>query len=718
MGVEDLDAFLTGIGKARHEVQALRQDMVQTGVATKGIPLQSRDLRKVSDATLENARAQAKYRDEITKTDRDVGTLKGSMGGLAKAAAGVVVAYAGWQTINKSIQDGIANLKVMGTLGVIFDGPKSQVDALERSFDALARRVGIADDALVAAATDATRLGVAPDALEGVVGQTAKTTQATYGAYGDINTILQATARTANTYGLPLTPENASRIQNILFQGVRAGASSFGEIGDLIGQRGKGLESVGIGMEDVPALLATLNKRGLRGQEALGAIQTMFGVMEKAPEQTTEYAAALGLPWNMREMQSRGLGQWLKDMDRALKAQGGDTSQIMARLGVEPNSANALLSMIAGAGEFEALRTSMRGGADLIGPAFAAWERSPLAFKDRMDVVKGQGFESLGMGFLGGIAGANADTAIDKLVDVQPKLNEFGDKLGAGASLLLDAALHLSGVRFGPDGKPTTEEGTNWWPGIGAVAGGLGLAEFFSRSKVLKGLWSLAKPIAAGVGGYFTGLPWAFSAAASGSGIGASIGSAALLPLKGGAYGTMAYLAGRGALEEGRMIGAAGQDPGFIPGIDSFEVFGFGDRDVYRVRQDMLRTQAEAQTMSLEILKNWKDTLGDMAGAVADVFNTNPVVQALRDQLDEWKQRQADEKVLNVNVEIDHQQRIEFGDPTTKNKTGVRAKKGGAGRAEIHTGYRFFQVQNGTGVHAVRPMPENAIFSHVRRGYN
>lgn len=739
MGVEGLDVFLQNIGRARHEMQQLRQDMLQSDVAMKGVAGHAPGMRRISDATLENARAQRQFRGELVETESAASRLKGHLGGIAGAVGGAVIAYAGWETVRKATEEGLANMKAMGGLSAIWEGPKTGIKALGEEFDKLARKVGIADEVLATAATDALRLGVDQKHLAGFMEVSGKTAAGTFGQYGDISAIIRATTNTANTYGMPLTPENASRIQNILWKGVAGGAGSFEDLGSFIGLRGKGMEALGVGIEDVPALLATLGKGGLRGQRALGTVQAMLDAMQTPSDQATATAESLGLPWDMKSVRTLGLGPWLQTMDQTLKSQGGDTSQILARLGVNPMMSNALLTLMANAGNFTALSTSMRGGGDLLGPQFAEWEKNPVALSARLGVTKDQGLESLGLGIFEGMAGKDFNAGVDKLADIQPKLSAFGELLGAGAGKLLDAAMLMSGVKIGADGRPMNAEGTNWAGyGIGAGAAGVG-AYALSRTSLAQGAYGLLKNGWGAARSFLGGSPGQMIIDAE-TGLAQAVGGRApladrLMSSSGrflqdeaggfasrGGWGIRTLRGLLNGLVPGALMAASGEAAGAMdPSLMRAGLMSEGNAWTMRGdnRAHFLQEQADIEARYSDLItRNWTGMLQGITDQIEFAFRpTFTIFDRLREKADEVAMRKEDEKVLSIDVNLDHRQDIHFGDKSD-DKTGVKAQKAGAGRAEVHVNYRYFQVTNGTGVHAVKPLPENVVFAHVRKGYD
>ena len=145
----------------------------------------------------------------------------------------------------------------------------------------------------------------------------------------DTATASAVLAATMNAYNRKTGPD-ATAIMDVLFRTVDRGVVRFEELAGSLGNVVASASTVGVGIEEVGAAIATMTKRGIQAPEAVTALnQTLMQFLSPG----REFAALLeesGYQSGLQIIQARGLAgamEWLQD------ATGGEADKLAQVLG-------------------------------------------------------------------------------------------------------------------------------------------------------------------------------------------------------------------------------------------------------------------------------------------------------------------------------------------------------------------------------------------------
>lgn len=146
------------------------------------------------------------------------------------------------------------------------------------------------------------------------------------GGVTDMETAVDGLTSVMNAYGL--TIDEMSTVSDQFFVAMKAGKTTIGELSSSIGQVAPIASSMGIGIEEVLAITATLTKQGLGTSEAITGIrQSMVEVLRQTPK----FAKAVkkyGIDARQSTVQQMGFANWLAMANTQITAQGGKLTEL------------------------------------------------------------------------------------------------------------------------------------------------------------------------------------------------------------------------------------------------------------------------------------------------------------------------------------------------------------------------------------------------------
>ena len=619
----------------------------------------------------------------VKTTDATLGRFQkkvGGLGGMLKKGLALAAPIASVMALKKALNEGIQDMEALARVGTLLKPGTDAFRLYTREVTNLERETGIADEVLAGAMYSALQLGVGQNNVMGLLTQSARTAESTF---QDVDAVIQGTGKLINSY--KLNWKDTNRIQNQLYVGVRNGAGDFQSLGMAIGEMASTAKVMGMEYEELIAITATLGQSGIRGTKALMGVGTALVAVANATPRAKEEAKKLGIEWSGAALQSKGFTRWLQELrdalDKSAKA-GGNTAESMANLGLSSRTMGLFSNLLEHGEVYNGLLAEIRSGHDEIAERWNQRQQEMGHQMKRLSAATGQLWESFGIGIADGMLSMGGlNRSLDDTELLLGRLTEAGKGFGVALADLVNWAASPHGLpllagllqgalvpfealaRFvGMFGGPGGGEPGGGGKGIGAEEVGTAMAGTWMASKlgVFKGLKSLGK----GVPGML-GTTAGAVAVGAGAGIGVS-----LYPRELGS-GTLSDLQ-RGGLLANKLRG------------QGIEGGGLGDLGV----------------LGSFLGSRFLEQSG--LGRVGERLGSGATAQALEDLV---------RSGIKVMLNLDHQ----VTDKTGKNNEHKgKAQASGAGRAEINVGYRFHVYQPGQGIHAVRPLPANVTFAHIR----
>lgn len=181
-----------------------------------------------------------------------------------------------------------------------------------------------------------------------------------------LNDSLVVLVSSLNAYGKGT--EEAERFSDALFNTVRLGQTTLPELAGSLAQVTGIAATAGVDFEELLAAIATLTATGSPTSQAVTQIKAALSNIIKPASDATTLAAELGIEFNAAALESKGLANFLLDVQTAT---GGNTEQ-MARLFGSVEALNGVLTLTGlGADKFASSLDEMRSGTGATEEAFA-----------------------------------------------------------------------------------------------------------------------------------------------------------------------------------------------------------------------------------------------------------------------------------------------------------------------------------------------------------
>lgn len=152
-------------------------------------------------------------------------------------------------------------------------------------------------------------------------------------------------------YGL--TAQDASKVNDILFQTVASGKTTYEELAQSFGQVATIASQNGVTLEELGASIALLTQRGLKTPEAINSIKAAIVQLGSPTEEAIKAQQAFGLNINQSTIRQKGLIATLREVTTATKGNStaqrqilGDVTALNAALGLTADGGTKFVGML------------------------------------------------------------------------------------------------------------------------------------------------------------------------------------------------------------------------------------------------------------------------------------------------------------------------------------------------------------------------------------
>jgi len=125
----------------------------------------------------------------------------------------------------------------------------------------------------------------------------------------EINTAVDALTTVINAYGM--SADKVTDISDIMFQTVKRGKLTFGELAHALGTIAPVAGTIGIDFKEIAAAIATLTRQGINAQTATMQLRQVMMSILKPSEDAKKTAKELGIEWSVSALKAKGLSQFL-----------------------------------------------------------------------------------------------------------------------------------------------------------------------------------------------------------------------------------------------------------------------------------------------------------------------------------------------------------------------------------------------------------------------
>ena len=156
----------------------------------------------------------------------------------------------------------------------------------------------------------------------------------------DATTAADALTNVMNAYGL--SGAAATTVSDQLFAAVKAGKTTFEELGANVGKVAPVAASAGVAFEEVSAAIANITSEGVTTSESVTQIKALIQSLLKPTKQAAELQKELNVEWNAAALESKGLQGVIEDLSYAA---GDNKAAVTKMLGsIEAYQAYAVLA--------------------------------------------------------------------------------------------------------------------------------------------------------------------------------------------------------------------------------------------------------------------------------------------------------------------------------------------------------------------------------------
>lgn len=193
----------------------------------------------------------------------------------------------------------------------------------------------------------------------------AESMKAAKAGFTDVGPVVKTFAGIVASYGLDAA--EAGRVSDVLFQTVKSGVTTIGELSATFSRVGPIAAAAGVSLEETAAAVATLTVRGFTTEQAITGVRAALGAVLKPAEGAREALQGIGV--TAEALRSVGLTEV---MNRLGTATGGTADQMFDLLGdLKAVNAAAVLSTDTGLADLTRILGEMEGAAGSTDEALA-----------------------------------------------------------------------------------------------------------------------------------------------------------------------------------------------------------------------------------------------------------------------------------------------------------------------------------------------------------
>ena len=333
------------IGTRRSTTLDIKADTKQAAGALNKLQSELRQTQSATSGMSKEFQRGAGAQSQLAKTSRSASSAFGKQVAAVAGGQAVFAAAAGGmrligQAASKAVGDFVQLEKAVAEVTTLFDANISDVDNLYNSIYRLGAAYGIEQQEAAKAFYNVISAGAKAGAEANLILDAAA--KASIGGVTELNTAADAITSVMNAYGKSAT--DASQISDVFFATVKAGKTTFGELGSSIGKVASVAANFGVTFEEVGASIATLTAAGLSTSEAVTQLNAILTQFTKPSDRTVKAARAIGVELSAAALETHGFTGLLKQL---VEATGGSATKL-AELRLEQNALAGVVGIVKG----------------------------------------------------------------------------------------------------------------------------------------------------------------------------------------------------------------------------------------------------------------------------------------------------------------------------------------------------------------------------------
>ena len=267
-----------------------------------------RMIRELQKAQRKTKRTATTMKRDMNKSFKSIERGASMMGTAIQAAIGIAVVRAIGKAVTASRELEVAWAEV----STLMDDTSS-VKALSVAVNKIAKEFGEVPTEQVKALYDIISAGAktAQDRIE----QLTVSNKLAIGGVTDLKTAADGLTSVLNAYedsGI-----SAIRVSDIMFETMRRGKTTIGQLSESIGNVATIAAQVGVSFEELGASIATVTVAGIKPSQAIDGFRGVLNALLKQSEQTQAAARKIGIEFNLARVKQVGFLGVLRDIARA-----------------------------------------------------------------------------------------------------------------------------------------------------------------------------------------------------------------------------------------------------------------------------------------------------------------------------------------------------------------------------------------------------------------
>lgn len=292
------------------------------------------------------------------------GSFSGALKGIGTLAAGLGITFgalAVTQVLKGWISDSIEFQREFANVTTLVDTSAVNVDQLRTRVIGLGGSLGTSSD-LAKGLYQTLSAGVAPAKSIEFLTTAARFATA---ALTDTFTSVDVLTTVINAYGLAAS--DAAKVSDMLFEVIKQGKITGQELAGALGKVIPTAATLGIGLDEVGAAIATLTKGGIKADEAVTSLNQVLLTFIKPSDEAAALAKQMGIELSAEAVAAKGLLPALKELAVAADGNALATATFFGNI----RALKGVLSLTGPqAAEFERILDTMQNTAGNVNKAF------------------------------------------------------------------------------------------------------------------------------------------------------------------------------------------------------------------------------------------------------------------------------------------------------------------------------------------------------------
>lgn len=283
--------------------------MASAGTVTLNLDANSvRMIRELQKAQRKTKQTATRMQRDMNKSFKSIGRSADVMGKVVAAAIGIAVVRSIGKAVTASRELEVAWAEV----STLMDDTRG-MDALSVAVNKMAVEFGEVPVEQVKALYDIISAGAktAADRIE----QLTVANKLAIGGVTDLKTAADGLTSVLNAYedsGI-----SATRVSDIMFETMRRGKTTIGQLSESIGNVATIAAQVGVSFEELGASIATVTVAGIKPSQAIDGFRGVLNALLKQSEQTQKSARDIGIQFDLARIKQVGFLGVLRDIANA-----------------------------------------------------------------------------------------------------------------------------------------------------------------------------------------------------------------------------------------------------------------------------------------------------------------------------------------------------------------------------------------------------------------